>query len=193
MRIRHYLDAIRKLDDVAVELLWRLREEQSASTQAPSWRLPEDLASELVISWPANYNWGSTERWMYHFLAGFRNIVRVERTNVPDNLLLEGCIVILFSYRDCTYRIAIDYSDYMDQISQPALSGATRYFKMQYRRGGYGDDRIIPGGYPVGSPHSYQYLAKLRNECDAKPRHYNVYGRFGLRYSAELRRKAMAL
>jgi hypothetical protein len=127
-----------------------------------------------------------------HLLAGFRNLVRVDRTDLSDQPLSEGCVTTLFSYRGRTHRVAIDFSDYMDRICQPTLSGATLYFKMQYRRGGYGDDKIIPGGYPVSSPYAYRFLPKLRANCDVKPKRYNVYGRFGLRYSAELRQKAMA-
>jgi len=192
MGVQRYVNAVRNFDDVAVELLWRLGREQHNSTQPASWTLPEGLSSELLISWPATYDWEPTERWLCHLLAGFRNLVRVDRADISGHPLSEGCIVTQFSYRGRSHRVAIDFSDYMDRICQQTLKGTTVYFKMQYRRGGYGDDKIIPGGYPVSSPYGYRFLPKLRQNCDVKPKRYNVYGRFGLRYSAELRQKAMA-
>ncbi|MBX6316107.1 MAG: glycosyltransferase family 1 protein, partial [Isosphaeraceae bacterium] len=162
------------------------------STHEPSWDLPSELASDLVIYWPTAYHWSPTVEWLNHIFISISKLVGVERA-VIDQGPYEGTVIAQFFYQGHSYRVAIDFSDYMDHICQEALEGATCYFKMQYRRDGYGDDRIVPGGYPVSSPYFYQFLSKLRQDCDQKAKLYDVYGRFGLRFSAEIRRKAIAL
>jgi hypothetical protein len=189
---RRSLEALKTWDDVAVELLWKSSGSEQSPTQPPSWVLPDRLSDELVIHWPSSYAWPQTEHWLGHLVAGFRKKVTVEFTTVPQDPDADGYVVALFKYRGQTHRIVFDFSDYMDQISQSALDASTLYFKMQYHRSGYGTARVVPGGYPVGSPFSYRFLANLRHDCDKKPKLSNVYGRFGLRYSAEIRRSAMA-
>ncbi len=191
MGLSRYVNAIKNLDDVLVELVWRLHEEH-VSTSEPSWELPASV-SGLVIEWPTAYNWGPTVLWMRHLLTALRQVVRVERTAIAQEPGAEGIVVTRFSYQGKVHRVVIDFSDYMDRICEPVLGEATCYFKMQFRRDGYGDARIIPGGYPVASPYSYRFLSRLRRNAEREPKLYNIYGRFGLTFAAEVRQKAMDL
>jgi len=193
MKFLRYIAAIKEFDDVAIELMWRSLGKDHVSLTESHWRLPQSLSSELVIDWPETYNWRPTERWMSHVKAGLGNIVKIRHAVIDQGLYSEGCVVTQFSYRGNVFPVVIDFSDYMDHICERAMKKASVYFKMQYRRGGYGDEKIIPGGYPVGSPYSYRFLPRLRDNSDKKAKLYNVYGRFGLRYSAVIRQKAIDL
>lgn len=193
MELRRYLRALRHTDDLILEALWRRGEEHHPRVSAPYWPLPETLPSELVIQWPVAYKMKETRKWMQHLVAALSSIVPVERAPIPQEECFDGCILTHFIYRGQTHRVVIDHWDYVDRICAPALDEATVYFKMQYLREGYGDDRIVPGGYPVSLRESYLYLEKLRKYCDTKPKLYNVYGRFGLRFAVEKRKRALAL
>src|SRR5262249_49308614 len=73
---------------------------------------------------------------------------------------------------------------YMDEINEEGARRAVVYLKMQFRKGGYGDDRIVPGGYPNYSPAMYKYLWRLRARHDCAAQMHDVYGRFGLDFAA---------
>jgi len=88
-----------------------------------------------------------------------------------------------------TLSIALDYHD-LPAVNAECLEQVALYFKMQHRRSGYDDPKILPGGY-IGSRESlYRYYCRLRalRQCGLKS---DVYGRFGMRFSAEIRRRAI--
>jgi hypothetical protein len=89
------------------------------------------------------------------------------------------------------HSIALDYSDYQE-INAAALADSALYIKLQHRRAGYDDKRIIPGGYTVTVRDYYQCYRQYRAkyECD---RRIDVLGRFGYRFQGDLRRKAVTL
>jgi glycosyltransferase involved in cell wall biosynthesis len=66
-------------------------------------------------------------------------------------------------------------------------------FKMQYRVGGYGHGHVVPGGYVPGRPYLPRYLGGLRHLRDTGRARFDVYGRFGLSYAPEIRRRAVTL
>ena len=191
MGLRHYLNILKQLDDVAIELAWRTGPEHVQTCEPPLAR-GTTSTSQLIIHWPTEYQWPPTERWMGHILAAFGRLVPVNRTTIPQERYPEGVVVAHFEYRGATYPVTIDFSDYMDRICEPALADSIVYFKMQFRRGGYGHTKILPGGYPVGAPYAYRFLSKLRRSADERPKLFDVYGRFGMRFAAEIRRKAIA-
>ena len=193
MNANRYIRALKRIDDLSLELLWKFGTEHSAQASAPTWPLPEALLSDLVIYWPTAYRMNETRKWMQHLVAGLSKIVRVEFAPIPQDTCFDGCIVTHFKYRGETHRVVIDHWDYEDRICYPALREATIYFKMQHLREGYGDKRIVPGGYTVSLREHYLYLDKLRNQCDTKPKLFDVYGRFGLRFAVETRQKALSL
>jgi hypothetical protein len=86
--------------------------------------------------------------------------------------------------------VALDYSDYPDFVNMDALADTELYFKCQFAPGGYGDDRIIPAGYPVTYLTYYKYLSAFRNIRSAD---IDVLGRFGFRFAASIRKKAVDL
>jgi glycosyltransferase involved in cell wall biosynthesis len=69
------------------------------------------------------------------------------------------------------------------------------YFKMQYLREGYGDGfpNVLPGGYVTSSMFLYRNWCRLRDIHERATPRADTFGRFGLRFSAEIRSRAIRL
>jgi hypothetical protein len=88
-----------------------------------------------------------------------------------------------------TFSIAVDYHD-LPAINAECLAQVALYFKMQHLRSGYDDPKIRPGGYVASRESLYKYYCRLRALRERGPQS-DVYGRFGTRFSAEIRRRAI--
>ncbi len=158
-------------------------------TVNPDWALsPSDLRS-MVVRWPAKYEWDPARDWVNILLQGFKEHLKVEIvSDIPQPYL--GTVVFQLARNGKVYDVAIGYSDYMP-IDENCAKQCDLYFKMQYLRGGYGDPKVIPGGYvPEGSKIYFQ-IPKLRKLRDQKNYLYDVYGRFGLNAAREIRERAI--
>ena len=102
-----------------------------------------------------------------------------------------GIVIIGVGYQDRTFSIAVDYYDY-PFINEHCLKNVSLYFKMQHLRSGYRDPKILPGGYVAGKQSLYDYYCRLR-ELRRRTSQLDVYGRFGMRFSPEIRRRAVAI
>jgi glycosyltransferase involved in cell wall biosynthesis len=106
----------------------------------------------------------------------------------------KGVVIFEIRYQEDAIPVAVDYYDY-EPINRECLERVPLYFKMQYRRSGYDDPRILPGGYIAGKQALYDYYSNLR-ELRRRPHAYDVYARFGTfntRSSNAIRRQAVAL
>jgi hypothetical protein len=186
-RLVHYL---RTSDQIALDWIWRLSRDHS-SPREPSWPVAPELLQRLRVFWPTTYEWPPAHGWVINLLAGLRRHVRVEPADIPQPY--PGIVLVQFLSDGQPQDVVIDCSDYLDYINAEALDRAVVYFKMQFRKGGYGEDRIVPGGYPNNSRHLYKYLTKLRSIRDRAAPIFDVYGRFGLSYATEIRTKAVGL
>lgn len=157
----------------------------------PSWKLDPSDMRHVVVRWPTEYQWSEAHHWVRHLLAGMRRLVRVERQ--PVDQPYEGLVMIEMVVGDQSIKIAIDYGDYIDRVERAALDQAALYFKMQYLREGYGSAKVVPGGYVNPAQDFYKYVAWLRSVKDRRPPRFDVYGRFGLRFAAETRRRAVEM
>lgn len=155
------------------------------------WHLkPQELA-DVVIRWPERYQWDAAEDWVEVLLYGFRNHVAVERTDsIPQKY--NGTVNFEIEIGGRTRRVAIGYSDYM-AIDEDCARESDLYFKMQYRKGGYGIDSVVPGGYVPDGKRLYHHLGNLRDLRDRGEFRYDVYGRFGFAYAREVREKAVSV
>ena len=137
-----------------------------------------DLSS-VSIEWPTRYGWFAFY-WVDSIRAGLSRYVTVRLAEVPQ--LPNTAVRIHLHYKGEVHDVIIDYSDYPDIIFTEYLQNCLLYFKMQFRKSGYGDPRILPGQYvPSDSTRLYNYLPRLRRIRDASQDEvYNVYGRFGL-------------
>ena len=92
---------------------------------------------------------------------------------------------------DAPRRVAIDYDD-LGELHRCAEQ-TDLYFKLQFRRGGYGRDSVIPGGYVSQQSALYRHARALRELSRRRPAAHDVVGRFGLRYPVEIRSRAIAM
>src|SRR5262249_26138822 len=150
-----------------------------------------ELLQRLRVLWPTTYEWPLADAWMVNLLAGLRRHVQVEPIDIPQPY--RGIVLVQFLSNGQPHDVVIDYSDHLDYVNGDALDRAVVYFKMQFRKGGYGEDRIIPGGYPNFSTHLYKYITKLRSLQDRALPRFDVYGRFGLSFATEIRTRAVEL
>lgn len=162
----------------------------------PSWNLDPADAGHLVVRWPTEYQWSEAHHWVRHLLSGMQRLVRVERHPIAQ--AYEGLVMIELavegeSRKGRPHKIAIDYSDYMDRVERAALDEAALYFKLQYLREGYGSAKVVPGGYVNPAQDYYKYVGWLRSVKDRRPPRFDVYGRFGLRFAADTRRRAVEM
>ncbi len=93
------------------------------------------------------------------------------------------------SFGDRPRPVAVDYQD-ATTINEDCLRGVSVYFKMQHLRAGYGDARVVPGGYGGGKPMLYDNYCRLR-QLRRSGYKFDVYGSFSLRFAADVRRAAL--
>jgi hypothetical protein len=161
------------------------------SAFAPSWPINAKEAKGIIVRWPTAYEWPGAGQWMSDLLAGLGRLVRIEKGEVAQPYV--GVVIVELQKGPRRWQVAIDYSDKLDQFHADCLSHCVLYFKMQYRRGGYGSDRVIPGGYINLSSDYYRYLPGLRDLRDQRRPLFDVYGRFGLEFAGDLRRRAVEM
>jgi hypothetical protein len=150
------------------------------------------VAVSLTIRWPIVGAGPGKHFWDSQLLAGLRAAgARVEYADVPQPF---GLRVVLAELVGSPRRlIAVDPHDSSDVVPEAAES-ASLYFKFQFRREGYPQDNVVPGGYVLANDVAYRYLPALRALRSLRRFRYDVYGRFGLdRGSAEIRRRGVEL
>jgi Glycosyl transferases group 1 len=176
------------------EFRWRLSAE--CRTGAPI-HFPLDPAKvrDMQVRWPKTYQWPPARRFVSDIASGLKRFVPVRSAELPQPA---GIVMIQVCYRSKVFDVAIDYSDYLDRIDSEVLKRSALYFKMQYRRDGYGfgksDSRkLVPGGYVNGHPELYHYLPHVRRAGSRDRNRYDVFGRYGLDFAKDIRRKAVEL
>lgn len=173
---------------------WSLRSSNAYVTPEPiSFSLPTEKLRHVSIRWPARSPWPGTFPFGNDLRVGLTRFAPVHATEVPQPY--PGVILFQVQIRDRTFDVSADFRDYPDVIQEEALQQSVVYFKMQFSREGYrvlGDDanKILPGGYVTSGSKAYSYMQSLRSRSN-NSKDFEVYGRFGLRYSRDLREKAI--
>jgi hypothetical protein len=120
--------------------------------------------------------------------------VRVARLDLPQPH--DGVVSFEWESDGRRYPVALDYWDY-PEVNERCAAEAALIFKMQHRRGGYGLENVVPGGFvpalPRGRPGLYRMLPRVRRERERRAFRCDVYGRFSVRYATETRRRAFRL
>ena len=150
-------------------------------------------ARELVVGWPDHEPSPGTHFWADQVVAGLRaNGVTVEPREIPQ---LADTFVVLTEVSDghSVHTVVFDPEDGPELVS--GLSDEVLvYFKLQYQDPGYGDPRVVPGGYLLANNIAYRYLPLVRALRNRRRFRYDVYGRFGLRYGGvEVRKRAVEI
>jgi len=168
------------------ELPYRLRRRISSPSQ--TWPIKESDLARIKIIWPERYQWSGAKPIVSAIKDGLVKLGVVEVQSSPQN---EQGVVALDCFVDGRrHAVALDYSDHPTFINDAALTKSDLYVKCQFQKGGYKDDRIIRGGYPVVSPVYYKYYRAFRANYGIN-RYIDVLGRFGYTFQGELRKRAV--
>ncbi|MGZ4195159.1 MAG: hypothetical protein ACXVFQ_02140 [Solirubrobacteraceae bacterium] len=160
----------------------------NAPDTAATWPLAPDLQRRVSVRWPTAYEWAPAGKWVDGLRAGISARVQVGSFEIDQPY--EGAVLIQVELDGRRHGVAIDYFD-SDRVLDEVLASCELIFKMQYRAGGYGNPRVVPGGYVPARPHLARYVPALRHLRDRSDPLYDVYGRFGLGYATEYRRSAV--
>jgi hypothetical protein len=168
---------------MAAEQTWRLRGPCTPAHPADVAHLP------TAIYWPTEYEHSNATGFVRPLREGLGKLATVEPREIPQPY--PGIVILGVGYQDRRFSIAVDYYDFTF-VNEPCLRNVSIYFKMQHRRCGYGDLKILPGGYVAGKRSLYDYYCRLRELRRSTPQ-LDVYGRFGMGFSAEVRSRAVAI
>lgn len=175
---------------LARETSWKLAAGPPLTKPSPTWPIaPRDLQRVRVL-WPSHYEWPAASKWVHPLLTAFRHQVHTETADIAQ--VYKGIVLIQVFIDGKRHEVAIDYSD-RPEINLECAQRSALYFKMQFAREGYSPSKVLPGGFITNSEAVYDYLPHLRAIGDRKPKRYDVYGRFGLEFAGEIRRKACSL
>jgi hypothetical protein len=170
----------------------------SAVVSNVRWGLAEPCAAPVlcqavqrndVVRWPKTYQHPGAAPFVQPIKQGFASVASVVPTDIAQTY--EGIVLIEVDQGDGLRRVAIDYSDFTF-VNEQCVSEADVYFKLQYLRDGYpAFSNVVPGGYVTSSPFLYAHWCRLRTLRFSSRPTSDVFGRFGLRYSAQVRRDAV--
>lgn len=164
---------------------------QPAALQTP-WKVERHELAGVRIRWPATFEWQYAWGWVEPLFHGFRSQVPVLVVDIPQELT--STVVIELHRGTRVYRVGINCSDYPDLIHfRSAQAGLDLEFKMQYRIGGYDEPSIVAGGYVSDSMLVDWYARGPKQERDRQQFRWDVYGRFGLQFAADVRSKAIQM
>ena len=175
---------------LALETVWRVAPGRSNANLQPTWPLDHSELERVQVMWPSKYEWSPSAKWVDPLLHGFSKYVKIRRSDVPQPF--KGIVAIQITIGSIAHNIAIDYSD-LPHINRTCAESFPLYFKMQFAREGYHYAHILPGGFVPNSEEIYLYLPHVRAVADRKSRDYDVYGRFGLEFAGDVRRKACSI
>lgn len=178
------LDLIERLR----ELPYRIRPVAHAS--GGRWPLSMEEVSRVRIHWPSSYQWPGTGYILESLKDAFEYLGVLKVENLEQKF--EHVVYLICTVRGEHLRVTLDYCDYQDFINQEALAISDIYFKMMFRSKGYEDNRIIRGGYTVTRNHYYKYYKVFRESGNKRPQ-IDIMARFGFRFQAEYRQRAIDL
>lgn len=175
---------------LALEAAWKIRPDNKPRKLSPTWPvLPQEL-ERVRLLWPSHYEWQPCYKWVEPLLEGLRQHVRVERDALRQQY--PGIVTFQLILDNKHHDIAIDYSD-DSQCNLSCANECAVYFKMQFSGGGYPFENILPGGFVPNGDEIYTHLPYVRALADSRRPKYDVYGRFGLEFAGDIRRKACSL
>lgn len=142
----------------------------------------------MAVEWPQAYGWPSAGIWVQALRDGLARYVRIEAAPIAQPF--NHVVLFAVTYRGSRFLVGVDYADNA-HIDPACVKQCLVYFRMQHANAGYGDGRIVPGGYST-YPALYAHLARRRRSGCAAPA-YDVYGRFGREPAAQIRGRAISL
>lgn len=158
-----------------------------------AWHVGSEELDGFEVRWPKKLEWPTGITWVEPLFHGFSARCRVLRCDVPQRL--KGTTVIEVLRGSRRYRVALNISDYPELTHIGNKSGSDEgldlEFKMQYARGGYASQKIVPGGFVSDSMLVDWFARSPGRKRDRQEFRYDVYGRFGLGFATEIRKNAL--
>ena len=143
----------------------------------------------LVIRWPRVTRPAVVGRMLAPLRRAIGRYVRLEVADIPQPV--SSVVLTEFLNGSKAHTVALDFHDFPTFRDEELVKSCLVYFKAQYRRGGYAFPQVVPGGHMTDKGTIYWYLRYLRELRDRQDFACDAYGRFGLRFNAELRRRAV--
>jgi hypothetical protein len=173
--------------NVATET-WLRRSPRYVDDAPLSW--PLDGVERLTVRWPEQLARQDDAIWVTFIRQGIAGHARVE--TAPIEQPRRGVVFIGVDTVSRSSTVVIDYADDVN-LNSAALRKADLYFKMQYLRGGYGDERVVPGGFPPNQASVLTMLGPLRRLHDRGSRDHEVSGRFSVGFATDVRTRAVGI
>ena len=158
---------------------------------APPWTIDPAALDGFVLRWPRVTRPAVVGRMLVPVRRAMSHHVRVELADIHQPV--SSVVLTELSGDGRVYPVAIDLHDFSSFRDVELVKRCLVYFKMQHRRGGYGIPQVVPGGHLTDKGTIYWYLPYLRQLRDRRDFTCDVYGRFGLRFNADLRRRAVGV
>lgn len=156
------------------------------------WAVDRVALSGTRIHWPARLGWWHAWSWVEPIYYGFRARVPVKVVDIPQRL--RGTVVFELIHNRSIYRVGVNCADDPERVhANKGNSGIDLEFKMQYRNGGYGERKVVPGGYVGNSMLVDWYARAPKRVRDRQEFRWDVYGRFGTSFATEVRSKAVEM
>ncbi len=165
------------------------RWERAGACPAPEVRLR--LQRPAVVRWPARYEHPIADSFVGQIRDGLAALAPIEHADIAQPH--KGIVIMEVDLGDGPRRAAIDYYDFTF-VNEACAAEVDVYFKYQYLRDGYpGVENVRPGGYVATSPFLTAHWCRLRELRRTSSPTSDVFGRFGVRWSAEIREAAIAI
>ncbi len=183
--------------NLAIDAAWSVRRGSMASVPL-SWPLEEERLAGVTVRWPSNYLSGSAglqaeaDSRMARRLASLRvamaGMVTTEVADIPQTY--PSVVVLEVVVDGVKHDVAIDQSPYL-HVNEECADRCLLYFKRHFRSEGYPQENVVPGGFaPLEHESLHRNLVHLRRR--RRPA-YDVYGRFSLHFSPQVRGPVLQL
>lgn len=145
-----------------------------------------------TVLWPKQATPGWASGWLEPVAESLSQRYNLEQRDIPQPY--KDLLIFRIQLPRNTLGIAIDTTDYVSRIELDCLADVDVYFKLQFRKDGYDDNRVLPGGFVTRGSRLYSYLPLLRNwSLDQSKKRFDVYGRFGPQFGFDVRSKAITI
>ena len=173
----------------ASEATWKLSPSLE-TPYPPSWPLDRERLSRAVVRWPSSYEWPPSAKWVDPLREGLRKHVTVE--SAPIAQTEQGVVALELVLDGHAHVVTVDYHD-LPALNARSVERSAVYFKMQHARGGYDAPQVVPGGFVPANSGLYRFAVGARALRDRRGFAYDVYGRFGLEFARDVRRRAVEM
>lgn len=164
------------------------RWERAGACPPPRVRL--QLPEEATVRWPSRYEHPVADGFVGQIRDGLGALARFELAEIAQPH--KGIVIFEADLGAGPRRVAVDYYDFTF-INEDCASEVDVYFKFQHLREGYGVENVRPGGYIATSPFLSAHWCRLRDLRRRSTPSSDVFGRFGVRWSAEIREAAIRI